>query len=191
MHKQTKNTVILIAVVVVLAAIWFGLQKQEQAQSQQQQEQKEFIADFDVNNATAIRIQSQQRAIRLEEKENSWVVASEDGQPLADQSSIDRLLADVDDAVIQTVVSRSIEKADQYGLSEAEKRHVTIEIPNQSPIELFVGAPGSIAGTFYAMRLNDSTIYLINGAITTFTNTEWKKPETDSALDAASTPPAE
>ncbi|MBI2411154.1 MAG: DUF4340 domain-containing protein [Candidatus Kerfeldbacteria bacterium] len=191
MRKQTKTTLVLVAVLVVVVA-GFGYNRYRvQQQKQNTQSEKDFIADFDVSTVTAVQIVDASATTDLKKDGTQWYVVSADNAA-ADGDAVERLIAAVDNTMIETVVSRNGNNLATYGLDDPAKLLVKISLNSGQIVEMTVGKTGSLPQTFYAMRPSDSAVYLVSGAQYVFSKTDWKKPAetndsaaTDTNVDAA------
>lgn len=177
LSKPQRATLLLFLLLLLLAG-GFGFQWWRSTQQDMTQKtQSDLVPAFDRAAVNHIEIAKSETRTVLDKKENGWVVTSE-ADAAADPVAIEQLIALIDKAEIEVVVSqRAAETAMQYGLDEANRISVVLKSGESVVTELLVGKIGSLPQTFYSMLPNTQTMYLVSGSRYSIDKTDWKKKE--------------
>lgn len=177
MHKQSTFTYILLSVIVVLGALVTYSYYQKQLQTKTQTTQREFLSSIPVNDVTTISLIKKDATITLSKQNDAWVISSDNNTP-ADSTAVSQLLSTLNHATIQAVASRQGEtQATTFGLTPDERLEIVLKAGEQTVTDVYVGKIGAVPQTFYAQKMGEGVIYLINGARYSLDKSDWKQPE--------------
>lgn len=176
MLKSSTFTYILIAVVLILGVIvGYGYYQQQQT-TKTQAAQREFLSAIPVNDVTMISLIKKDGTIELAKQNDSWVISSDNNAP-ADTTAVTTLLSTLNHATVQAVASRQGEtQAATFGLTTDNRLEIVLKAGEQTVANIYVGKIGAVPQTFYAQKVGDATIYIVNGARYSLDKTDWKQP---------------
>lgn len=182
MSKQAKTTITLSALLIILVgALVFNNNRIDQAQ-QEQSTSKELFSEFSDADISKISIKRGEDETRLEQQDDKWIIATADNAP-ADETAIASLIREARRATIQTVITENAEKVEEYGLDEEKRLHLTLYKQEEAIAEFYMGKTGAAAQTFYAQRIDDNSILLINGSRYVFSKSDWEAEEPEVEED--------
>ncbi len=174
MSKQSTTTIILFIVAAVLLAGLLGYNYWNQKQMEEHAASKDFFQSFSAEDVTSISLTEKEQEINLSLVDGTWVVESEDNAP-ADSTAIEELIRVIRMTTSNTIVARTLEKKDEYGLSDEKRIHVVVTATQGVVADYYVGKGGGSMTTYYAHLADQDVIHLVNGSRFAFAKADWKK----------------
>ncbi|MFC1598697.1 DUF4340 domain-containing protein [Patescibacteria group bacterium] len=176
MTKKAKNNLILLTVLAVL--ILALLLWQNPFKSSSNQADTEKLITTSLGNLETIEITRPGQSFILNKEADNWFLTSQDNVP-ANEALIQNLIESLTELNSGTIVSRNLEKLDNFGLTE--EKVVNLKLINDQGItiiELMVGKLGGAAYTqTYVKQNNSANILLVDQNLISLVNQQdWKQP---------------
>lgn len=183
MKKQSRQFIILIAVLAVLAAAFFGLKQYNKIQSEKPEEDDgDTTVLVDINEEDIIRFSYDYNgeSYTFEKEDDTWYYA-EDPSLSMNQYSINVMvskLAEVE--AIDTV--ENVTDMSQYGLADPE-RTIQYETADASYI-FWIGDYNSMTSVYYLCVPSETTVYTVSAQmISIFTRTPEEMMEEEESTE--------
>ncbi len=164
MQKQTKQLLIVLALLIVFGAAYGGMhffnQKQEEKQSRQEEEARVLIAGVKQADITAFSYQNGEDTLEFVKEEDTWITKNAEEMSL-DQSAVEALLSEIASLEAEETVEGAGSPS-EYGLDTPEN---VITVTTADGTEtLFVGMQNPVTGQYYLQKGEDGEIYLVSSA---------------------------
>lgn len=171
MKKQSKQLLILLGVLVVLAAAFFGLKQYNKVQSEKETEAAdadEIVVDEAEEDIIRLTYDYEGETYSFEKEEDTWYYTEDRSVSIA-QSFIRNLVY----AVAPLEAEQKIENVtdmSQYGLGDSER---TIQFETAGTSYIFeIGNYNDVTDVYYISKLSENTVYAVQqGTITVFDKT--------------------
>lgn len=159
MKKQPKQLIILLAILVILAAGFFGVRHYNKAQSNKAaQDTGTAVVAIDAEDIVKISYDYEGETYAMEKENDTWYDASDHSRNLTQYriESIASTLASLSaNRVIENVTDMS-----QYGLAEGY-RTISFETATESHI-FYLGDQNTITGDYYLCKPSEGTVYTVD-----------------------------
>jgi hypothetical protein len=178
MTKKSKKSFILLIVLIVLILALLIWQNPFKTRSNQVETEKLISGSLDNLQSIEISKAGAEQPIILKKENNAWVVASEENAP-ANEALIQNLIDSLSELDSGTIVSRNLDKLDNFGLTDATAAKLKlINDQGGTIIELLVGKLGGPAYTqTYVKQPNSNNILLVDQNLINHVNQQdWKQP---------------
>jgi hypothetical protein len=180
MNDKTKNTLILLAILIILIIVLFVWQN-----PWQKQESKIPTAAVLNNNLTdlqKIEIKQTDKTTILTEQDNQWLVASADNA-VANQNLVNNLIEALNNITKGTIVSANSDKLADFNLTENTAINLKLfNSQDQLITELLIGKSGPAYTQSYLKKIDSDNILLVDENLTSLLNQpDWKQPPATEA----------
>lgn len=187
MTPKTKNTLILLGILIILIIILVFWQNSFEAQ--QNKIEKETIITNDLENLQKIEINQADKTIILTKQDSDWLITSEENV-LANKILIENLIEGLKKTKSGTIISSSQSKLADFNLTEDTATQLKL-YNNQANliIELLIGKRGGPAyDQTYIKKINSNNILITEENLTSLVNQpDWKEPIAEEENDEATT----
>lgn len=157
--KRSKNLVILLAVLVILAGAVAVVQSVNNRTQQLQEEESTTVFTVDTQTVTALTWHYVDETVTFEKTEDGWAYAEDENFPL-DSSYLETML----DALTQVEASRVIEQVEdlaEYGL---ENPDCTVTVQTDRTLEISFGSQSALGEERY-ISIGDGNVYLVDASL--------------------------
>lgn len=179
MSKKTKQTLILLGILILLIFVYIIWQNPFQSEKNQPETESLINANFD--EIKKIEIKSAAQEILLTYKNEQWVVESEQDF-VANNTLINNLIDGLKNANQGSIISRDPEKADKFNLTPETATILKLSDDQQNQLaELYIGKVSlASANKTYVKNADSDNILLVNGNLNTLINQPtWLMVETE------------
>jgi hypothetical protein len=161
MKKKQRQMIVLLAVLVVLGAAFFGLKQYNKVQAEKPEEvDGEVILDVDASDLVRISFDYEGETYTFEKEEDTWYYAEDHDLPIY-QYRINAL-ADILAPFIAQQVIENVGDMSTYGLTEPQKT-ITFETATESYI-LYVGDKNSVTSGYYVSFPSEANVYVMGAS---------------------------
>lgn len=163
--KKKKSMYLLLAVLIGLLLVYFGLQafnkKQQEKESKKAEASKVQVTDADTDDIEALSYTNGSATMDFTKKDGTWYVKDDQDFPLA-QSSVESMVTSAAQLTAVRKLSDTDELSD-YGLDKPQYT-ITLTDENGSKTELLVG--NSTGEDYYVKVEGKDTVYTIDSTLT-------------------------
>lgn len=166
--KKGVTLFLLLAVVVILAGVYYGLSKVDFSDDKDKTD-KTTIVSLDTKKITNISYQVDQTTMELTKKDGTWYLANDESFPV-EQSTVEAMLSELSDVTAdRTMESDDLES---YGLTQPQNT-IVIKDSDGNTNTIKVGSQNATTSDYYVMVNDDSKIYTVLSSIPgAFTKTQ-------------------
>lgn len=162
--KKKKSIYVLLGALVVLLAVYFGLQAynkgQQDKKTKKAEAEKIQITDVDTDDVNGLSYTNGSAVMDFTKNDGTWHVKDDQDFPLS-QSSIETMITSAGKLTAVRKLSDADELSD-YGLDQPEYT-ITLTDENGSKTELLVG--NAAGEDYYVKAEGEDTIYTIDSAL--------------------------
>lgn len=167
--KKKRNTlVVLLAMLVVVCGVYFGVSKYSEAQmNEETQAEEESIPMIQMDDVVAVSYDNETASLSFEKQEDEWICLEQEDFPL-----IQNRINSIANAMKDMSANRKLDDTtdlSQFGLDQVTKT-VTAEDSEGNTKTLKIGNVNEYTGDYYAMVEGDDTIYTIADSIVNYTD---------------------
>ena len=167
--KKKRNTlVVLLAMLVVVCGVYFGVSKYSEAQmNEETQAEEESIPMIQMDDVVAVSYDNETASLSFEKREDEWICLEQEDFPL-----IQNRINSIANAMKDMSANRKLDDTtdlSQFGLDQVTKT-VTAEDSEGNTKTLKIGNVNEYTGDYYAMVEGDDTIYTIADSIVNYTD---------------------
>jgi len=176
MTKKVKNNLILVAILAILIialVVW-----QNPFAPKYNQVETENLITNNLDNLQIIEINKTNQTISLKKENDTWIVTSQENV-LANEDLIADLIDTLNELNSGTIVSRNLDKLDDFSLSQEKAVNLKlVDTQGGTIIEILVGKLGGPAYTqTYVKNINSNNILLVDANLINKVNQQdWKQP---------------
>jgi hypothetical protein len=159
MRRRSPGPIIALVLLAVLGAAVYLLEFRGRAEKDRAERDKDRVLPFERSGVTAIALQNEHGAIRIEKEGEGWSVTA----PLktaADREAIEGLLTSLESARVERRLGDEGDRA-AYGL-EPPKATLTLEFAGGTGRTLTLGDGTPIGGTYYALLPDTSEAAVVS-----------------------------
>lgn len=165
MKKQRIQLIILLlAIICAIFTLLYVKQQNKKAEEQTKQENAEIIVDeIDITNISAFSYYFNGEKISYQKEEENWICINDESLQL-DNEKIQELLKNIS-TISATEQVVDVEELSDYGLLKPLNT-ITITMGDKT-VTYTIGAYNDILSGSYVRKNDETTIYIVNGGITT------------------------
>ena len=183
MKKQKMQLIIILVLLAVFAAGYFGLKHYNKVQDDKASKDTYTVLTLDKSAITEMKITNTNGDIDLVKKDDTWVLASDESQKL-DQDTISTMLEDVEKITANNKIDK-VTDFDQYGL-KTPSITVTVTTSDGKQTVVNLGSYSEAASRYYCRIGEDTTVYLVASEIDTAFNKSSSDLAAQSSADSSS-----
>ncbi len=164
MQKQTKQILVVIALLLVFGAAYGGMRiyndRQEKQAGEEAEAAKTYIAGIKAEEITAFSYQSGEETLHFAKEEGTWISQEDEGLQL-NQTAV----ADMADTIAELEAEDTVEEAkelSEYGF-DTPANVITVTTAEGSST-LTIGMQNSITSQYYLTKSGEDTLYLVSGS---------------------------
>ncbi len=165
MEKQKRQFTVVLAVLVVLVLVYFGIrfynQKKEEREEEQEAAETITVTDFDVKDVTAFSYQLDGQTLSYTKEGEDWLYDGDNTLDL-DEDVVETMLSSADSLTAEEALEEYDSLAD-YGL-DTPANTIVITTPDGTTT-LLVGNSNEITGEYYVMKEGSDDVYLVGTAL--------------------------
>lgn len=159
MKKQPKQLIILLAILVILAAGFFGVRQYNKAQSNKAaQDAGTAVVAVDAEDIVKISYDYEGETYAMEKEEDTWYDVSDHSRNLI-QYRIESIASSLA-SLSATQMIENVTDMSQYGLAEGY-RTISFETATESYI-FYLGDQNTITGDYYLCKPSEATVYTVD-----------------------------